>query len=124
VDLARAKIDVSKLYDALNEERTVREFSWRQLAAEIGVSPSLLSRLGNGLRPDVDAFVTLVRWLGMSAEDFMTDASPAVPERQPELSTQVAALLRARPELDDTDRDLLQDIFRTALKHVRANSDK
>ena len=71
--LARATIDVSKLYAALDAKRKARVVSWRQLAADIGVSPSLFFRLGNGLRPDVDAFVTLVRWLGMSADDFMTD---------------------------------------------------
>ncbi len=121
--MARAKIDVSKLYAALDEERTASDLSWRQLAGEIGVSPSLLSRLGGGLRPDVDAFVTLVRWLGMSADDFMSDETVSIPRRgQPELATQVAALLRARPDLTDTDRELLQDIFRSALKHVRASS--
>jgi transcriptional regulator with XRE-family HTH domain len=121
--LARTRIDVTKLYAALDEARAARGLSWRQLAAEIGVSPSLLSRLGNGLRPDVDSFVTLVRWLEMSADDFMTDdAGTLHAAKQPELSTQMAALLRARPELDDQDRELLQDVFRSALKHVRAKS--
>jgi transcriptional regulator with XRE-family HTH domain len=121
--LARAKIDVARLYAALDEARVARGLSWRQLAAEIGVSPSLLSRLGNGLRPDVDSFVTLVHWLGMTANDFMTDEADAVPAPdQPELSTQVAALLRARPELSEADRKLLQEIFRSALNHVKANS--
>ena len=37
---------------------------------EIGVSPSLLSRLRNGLKPDTDSFATIVRWLGIPAERF------------------------------------------------------
>lgn len=123
--LARATIDVSKLYAALDAKRKARVVSWRQLAADIGVSPSLFSRLGNGLRPDVDAFVTLVRWLGMSADDFMTDDGNAEQARdQPELNVEVAALLRARHDLTENDRELLQDVFQSALKHIRTSSDR
>jgi transcriptional regulator with XRE-family HTH domain len=121
--LSRSKIDVGRLYDALNERRIAEGLSWRQLAAEVGVSPSLLSRLGNGLRPDVDSFATLVRWLKMSADDFMADPPyDGDSQQQPDLATQVAALLRARADLDDTDRELLQDVFRSALKLVRSGS--
>jgi transcriptional regulator with XRE-family HTH domain len=120
--LARSKIDVSKLYGALDAERTARDISWRQLAAEIGVSPSLLSRLGNDQRPDVDAFMTLVRWLGVPADDFMVDEGGQAQRAEPELSVEVAALLRARHDLSDTDRELLQDVFQSALKHVRKTS--
>ena len=44
--MTKTKIDVHGLYAALDAERTARDWSWRQLAKEIGVSPSLLSRLG------------------------------------------------------------------------------
>jgi transcriptional regulator with XRE-family HTH domain len=121
VALARSKIDVSKLYGALDAERNARGISWRQLAAEIGVSPSLLSRLSNDQRPDVDAFMTLVQWLGVSADEFMEDDDDngTTKREQPELSVEVAALLRSRSDLSDTDRELLQDVFQSALKHVR-----
>jgi transcriptional regulator with XRE-family HTH domain len=120
VVLARSRIDVSKLYGALEAERATRGVSWRQLAAEIGVSPSLLSRLRNDQRPDVDAFMTLVNWLGVPATDFMEDDAEVGPERaQPELNVEVAALLRSRADLSESDRELLQDVFQSALKHVR-----
>ncbi len=121
--MARAKIDVSKLYSALDAERTAKGVSWRQLAHEIGVSPSLFSRLGGGLRPDVDAFVTLVRWLGISPDELMVDERDQASRLdEPDLAVQVSALLRARHDLSDNDRELLQDVFRSALKHVRTNS--
>jgi len=53
--MARASIDVAALYAALDAARESRDLSWRQLAREIEVSPSTLSRLGNGLNPDVNA---------------------------------------------------------------------
>jgi len=37
--------------------------SWRVLVHEIGISPFVLSRLGNGLKPDTDGFAILVACL-------------------------------------------------------------
>src|ERR1700761_1970030 len=99
--MTRTRIDVQGLYAALDAERTTRGLSWRQLAKEIGVSPSLLSRLGNDLRPDADGFATLVRWLNMPAEQFMIDTGERpVNQAEPDLVTQLAPLLRARQDLD------------------------
>ena len=97
--MTRTKIDVRGLYAALDAERESRGLSWRQLAKEIGVSPSLLSRLGNDMRPDADGFATLVRWLNMPAEEFMVDSDTNRPRQQePDLVTQLAPLLRARQD--------------------------
>ncbi len=56
--------------------------SWRALAKEIGVSASLLSRISNGQKPDADGFATIVRWLGLPAEQFIDDdnETPATPD--------------------------------------------
>lgn len=68
----RARLRVAALYAALDAERQTRSLSWRQTAKECGLSPSTMTRLANGLRPDVDAFATLVRWLDQPADDFIT----------------------------------------------------
>jgi hypothetical protein len=61
----------------------------------------------------------------MSADDFMTDDGNAEQARdQPELNVEVAALLRARHDLTENDRELLQDVFQSALKHIRTSSDR
>ena len=94
--MTKTRIDVQGLYAALDAERSARGLSWRQLAKEIGVSPSLLSRLSNDLRPDADGFATLVRWLNMPAEQFMVDLDVAPrSQTEPDLVTQLAPLLRA-----------------------------
>lgn len=117
--LPKASIDVTKLYEALDVRREAEDWSWRQLAGEIGVSPSLLSRLRNGLKPDIDSFATLVRWLDASADEFLTSDSAPPRRRSPALESQVGALLRSRNDLDDSDRRFLQEIFTSALKRVR-----
>ena len=120
--MARTKIDVQALYAALDAERTARGWSWRQLAKEIGVSPSLLSRLGNELRPDADGFATLVRWLNMPAEQFMVDGDAERPRQQePDLVTQLAPLLRARHDLDAKDVAYLEEVIRATVRHARAS---
>jgi transcriptional regulator with XRE-family HTH domain len=119
--MTKTKIDVHGLYAALDAERTARDWSWRQLAKEIGVSPSLLSRLGNELRPDADGFATLVRWLNMPAEQFMVDVDGAPrSQTEPDLVTQLAPLLRARQDLDKRDVAYLEEVIRATVKHVQA----
>lgn len=119
--MTKTKIDVQGLHAALDAERTARDWSWRQLAKEIGVSASLLSRLGNELRPDADGFATLVRWLNMPAEQFMIDIE-GVRESQtePDLVTQLAPLLRARQDLDKRDVAYLEEVIRATVRHVQA----
>lgn len=120
--MTRTKIDVRGLYGALDAERTARGLSWRQLAGQIGVSPSLLSRLGNELRPDADGFATLVRWLNMPAEQFMIDADDEAGDRpEPDLVTQLAPLLRARKDLDSRDVSYLEDVIRATVRHAQAS---
>lgn len=119
--MTRTKIDVQGLYAALDAERIARDWSWRQLAKEIGVSPSLLSRLGNELRPDADGFATLVQWLNMPAEQFMVDTDgERAAQPEPDLMTQLAPLLRARQDLDKRDVAYLEDVIRATVKHVQA----
>lgn len=86
------------------------------------MSPSLLSRLGNELRPDADGFATLVRWLNMPAEQFMIDADAGRPDLpEPDLLTQLAPLLRARKDLDRRDVSYLEDVIRATVRHAQAS---
>jgi transcriptional regulator with XRE-family HTH domain len=119
--MTRTKIDVQGLYAALDAERMARGLSWRQLAKEIGVSPSLLSRLSNDQRPDADGFATLVRWLNMPAEEFMVDVEgDRGTQSEPDLLTQLAPLLRARQDLDKRDIAYLEEVIRATVRHVQA----
>lgn len=119
--MATTRIDVRGLYAALDAQRKSNGLSWRQLANEAGVSPSLLSRIGNGYRPDADGFATLVRWLNMSAESFMIDTPGLQAERpEPELVAQLAPLLRARSDLDEDDVRYLEDVIEATVRRAKA----
>lgn len=120
--MAKLKIDTRSLQDALDQVRTEREISWRQLSKEIGVSPSLLSRLRNGYNPDAEGFMTLVQWLNVPAERFLVNPDDLMP--QPELMAELAPLLRARKDLDENDVEYLHDVIRATLRRASAKREE
>ena len=112
-------VDVPRLVGVL-EARTVQEsLSWRQAAGQIGVSPALLSRLRNGLQPDLTAYTKIVVWLNMPADEFLRRPTESGQSAQPELMSEVSALLRARSDLAEKDKRLLESVFRSTLDHLR-----
>ncbi|MFD9276863.1 helix-turn-helix domain-containing protein [Streptomyces mirabilis] len=59
------RLDVAELHRRLDVRRQQQRLSWRQLAARLDLSPSTLSRLADGKRPDADALVSLLVWLDL-----------------------------------------------------------
>jgi transcriptional regulator with XRE-family HTH domain len=120
--MAKTTINTALLHSTLNAARQERQLSWRALAREIGVSPSLLSRLGNGLKPDTDGFATIVAWLKLPAEQFFErDRVDSTEDtREPDLMAQLAPLLRARKDLSETDITYLQQVIGATVERVRA----
>lgn len=121
-DMAKTTISPALLYSALDAARQERGVSWRGLSKEIGVSPSLLSRLGNGLKPDTDGFATIVAWLKLPAEQFFENSERATGDEQgqPDLMAQLAPLLRARKDLSDTDVRYLEQVIGATIERARA----
>jgi transcriptional regulator with XRE-family HTH domain len=59
------RLDVAALYDRLDKQRAARGLMWRELARDLKISASTMSRMAAGKRPDADALVTLFVWLDM-----------------------------------------------------------
>ncbi|GAB2602519.1 helix-turn-helix domain-containing protein [Pseudactinotalea suaedae] len=118
--MAKTTINTAALYSALDAARQERQLSWRALAGEVGVSPSLLSRLGNGLKPDTDGFATIIAWLRLPAEDFFEHEGQHDDSREPDLMAQLAPLLRARKDLSETDVKYLQQVIGATIERARA----
>jgi len=51
------RFDAKALYQALDEKRESRDLSWREVAAEIGVSVSTITRTRTGGRMEVDGML-------------------------------------------------------------------
>jgi len=116
---ASPTVDVVALHAALDAARGEKGLSWRQLAKELDVSASTISRMANGLKPDVTAFAAMTTWLNMKAESFYrnTENESAEP---PELVAELAPLLRARSDLTSEDVAYLEDLIGAAARRFRA----
>ncbi len=118
--MVRTTIDLGALHAAMDAARAARGLSWRQIARELELSPSTLSRLGTGQHPDVNAFASMVRWLNLPAESFMTDPN-ADRRPQADLVAELAPLLRARRDLRKEDVEHLEQLIASAVRRFRAD---
>ncbi|QDV14135.1 helix-turn-helix protein [Rosistilla oblonga] len=71
LNMPRGMFDAEGFFAVLDGHRIQRNVTWRQIAKESGVSPSTLTRMAQGKRPDVDSLVSLLAWSGESADSFM-----------------------------------------------------
>lgn len=108
-------VDVKALHAALDAARDEKDLSWRQLAKEIGVSASTISRMANGLKPDVTAFAAMTTWLRMPAETFYVTSAQQT-EDEPELLASLVPLLRARRDLTESDVAYLEEVIGAAAR--------
>jgi len=82
-------VDIPRLYQRLDQERERHQLTWKQVAAETGISASTFSRMATGHAPDADALCTLLMWLGLSLRAFVVPTSrpgpdgPPPPDEQP-----------------------------------------
>ena len=75
--MTRKALNVQALYEALDLIRGHTGMTWRDIAADTGISPSTLTRISQGHRPDADALVTLLAWLRVPADRFTVDVPDA-----------------------------------------------
>ena len=61
-------LDVPELHRRLDVRRRERALLWRDIAAQTGISPSTLTRLADGKRPDADGLVSLLVWLDLDTD--------------------------------------------------------
>lgn len=116
-------IDVGALYAALLRKRDVAGQSWRDVAAELSISPSTFTRMAQGARPDIDTFATLLRWLNMPAAAYMRSDDPATTVRpdEPEPLVAIASLLRSSKSVNEQQAAALENIIGAAYKSIVKN---
>ena len=107
-DMPRGAFDVPRFYAALDGQRVAKGLSWKEVGEQAGVSPSMLTRIGQGKRPDVDGLALLLAWSGLDAALFLPSAGA------PEPLAQVSAYLRADKNLSRRSVEALDEIIRVA----------
>lgn len=110
-------IDVPALYGALDSRRSAKELSWRQLARELGLSASVFTRLAQGRTPELDSYVTMTRWLGVSTEAFVAADRPSEAETVTTVEA-IAGYLRADKALKPESAKAISTIVETAYREM------
>jgi transcriptional regulator with XRE-family HTH domain len=58
------QLDLDRLLYTVDQVRRHRGITERQVMREVGCSPSTYTRMKHGLKPDADALLSLLGWLG------------------------------------------------------------
>ena len=112
--------NVAAIYAALDQERQAREMSWRQVAKDAGVSPSTLSRMGQGHAPALESLIRLANWAGTSLDELVGRRSERLDETQSP-PTAIASYLRTRKELSREGIEALEAIVQVAYDRLRSH---
>ena len=67
------RFDSKALYFALDQQRRAHNQSWREVAAEIGISVASITRTQHGGRMEVDTMLAMVEWLEVPVESFVRE---------------------------------------------------
>jgi transcriptional regulator with XRE-family HTH domain len=113
----RAFFDSRGFFAALDAERSSRRLTWKDVAAQAGISASTLTRMSQGRRPDIDGLATLLAWSGLEAKAFIRSSEPAP---SPSTVTRISAELRADTTLSEESQTALEQIVRTAYDQLAA----
>lgn len=112
----RGTFDAEGFFNALDAERQARKSNWKQVAHEAGISPSTLTRLGQGKRPDVDSLASLTAWSGLKADDFVRTGG-----RKPEATplAMISTYLRSDPSLTPEAATALDEVVKATYERLR-----
>lgn len=112
----RAGFDAEGFFRALDAVRIARSQNWKQVAIDSGVSPSTLTRLAQGKRPDVDSLAALVGWAGLDANAFVLSAGKPGAE---EPLAMISTYLRADRNLSPQAADAIDRVVKAAYEALR-----
>jgi transcriptional regulator with XRE-family HTH domain len=98
-------------YEVLASIVEARSVTWRQVARETGITPSTLTRMGQGRQPDAPSLAALSAWAGLNPADFV--GQPTEGARLDSLDV-ISRALRSDPDLQPDAAKALEDIMRIA----------
>ena len=107
----RAKFDGPGFVAALDAERRVRGFTWKQVAQDCGISASTLSRMSQGKHLDVNGLAALAAWSGLNLDRFVRST---VSKEAPEPLAAISSFLHSDPRLNEETALALGQIIKAA----------
>lgn len=117
--MSESELDVEALVAALAAQRRGRNLSWRKVAKEASVSPSTLTRMQQGKRPDVDTLSALLKWLGMPTETFVRTSTSTRKRSTPHPLAITSTLLRGKKQMSPQAIEALEELLSAAFKFAK-----
>ena len=115
--------DAEAYYSALAQIVRAQRISWRQLARETGITPSTLTRMAQGRRPDAASLAVLSAWAGLNPADFVGNtrhaAQPAKSNSGRDSLNAISGVLRSDPNLPPDAVRALEDIIHVAYDELK-----
>ena len=115
------RFDVAALHAAMESERRTRRLTWKDVAAQSGVSASTLTRLSQGRQPDVNSLAALTAWLGISADQFMRAESVDQFGSASPLA-QISSIIHRDPNLNPEGAVALEELVRATYARLRTDT--
>jgi len=109
--------DAEGFYAALDAHRQSLGITWKKLAIGAGVSPSTVTRMGQGKRPDVDSLAALASWSGIDVRAFFVREGGS--REKPETLADITALLRADRELGKEGAAMMERMITSLYEEMR-----
>ena len=116
MDRKHGRFDSEGFYEALDATRRARNLNWKQVATESGVSPSTLTRMAQGRRPDVDGLAALVSWSGLKIDDFVRSETQ---QRESEPLAMISTHLRNDKNLSPEAAAALDEVVKLTYQRLR-----
>ena len=110
-----ATFDSGAFYAALDGERQARQYTWKRVAQESGVTASTLTRISQGKRPDVDGLAALAAWSGLDVDRFIKGKSV---KEEPEPLAVISSCLHSDPRLNVEAAVALDQMVKAAYRSM------
>jgi transcriptional regulator with XRE-family HTH domain len=117
--MRKGSFDASAFFSALDAQRASRRLTWKDVAAQSGVSASTLTRMAQGRRPDVDSLAALTTWSGLIADNFIR--ANETEKNQPEPLAMISTHLRADKNLSEEGAIALEEVIKATYARLRRN---
>jgi transcriptional regulator with XRE-family HTH domain len=76
-ELENSRLNLALLAKAIEAARLEQGLSLRQLAGHLGITPSTLTRIRQGKRPDAEALAVLITWTDLPIGQLLAPDDPA-----------------------------------------------
>ena len=112
--------DSDTFFSVLDSERQSRNFTWKKVAEESGISASTLTRIAQGKHPDVDSLGALCVWAGVDANGFFKNEGAV---SKADTLAEITANLRADKKLSPEGMVAIETMLKSAYNAFRNDKD-